>query len=333
VRVAVDAMGGDFAPQATVDGTIQAAAAYPHIKEFILVGDESAIRAILGKNHDPRIIVRHASEVIGMNEAPATAIRRKKDSSVGRAAEMVKAGEADAMFSAGNTGAAVTAAKLRMRSLPGADRPAIATVMPTRSNPCMMLDAGANPDSTAHMLCQYAVMGTVYSQVIFGVKNPRVGLLSIGEEDGKGNEITKEAFKLLEKSNLNFVGNVESKDMFQGKVDVVSCDGFVGNVVLKTSEAVASVVKLWLKESLTRNIIRRMAAGILSNAFKEFKSKVDPHSYGGAPLLGCNGICIIGHGSSSAFGVMNGIRVAADAVQHDINHLIIEGLQELEQVK
>ncbi|MBN2163290.1 MAG: phosphate acyltransferase PlsX [Pontiellaceae bacterium] len=325
MRISIDAMGGDFAPQEIVAGTLQAAAELKGIEKLFLVGDESAIQAELAKHKGeiPSCIeVVHASEVVGMGESPATAIRRKKDSSIARAVEMVKDGRADAIFSAGNTGAAVAAATLKLRTLQGVDRPAIATVMPTSKEPFVLLDAGANPDSTPEMLLQYAVMGGIYSREILGVANPSIGLLSIGEEEGKGNESTKKTFSLLNQSNLNFIGNVESRDLFGAKVNVAVCDGFVGNVVLKTSEAVAKMISSWLKRMFSANLLRKLGAVLAMGVFKEIKTHADPASYGGAPLLGANGVVIIGHGSSNAFATFNGIRVASEAIDHDVNHLI-----------
>ncbi len=325
MRISIDAMGGDFAPQEIVAGTLQAAETLKGIEKLYLVGDETAIKAELAKHrkHIPSCIeVVHCTEVVGMGESPAVAIRRKKDSSIARSIDLVKEGKADAIFSAGNTGAAVAGATLKLRTLTGVDRPAIATVMPTSKQPFVLLDAGANPDSTPEMLLQYAVMGSIYSREILGVANPSIGLLSIGEEEGKGNESTKKTFSLLNQSNLNFVGNVESRDLFGAKVNVAVCDGFVGNVVLKTTEAVAKMISSWLKRMFRANLVRKLGALLAMGVFKEIKSHADPASYGGAPLLGANGVVIIGHGSSSAFATFNGIRVAAEAIDHDVNHLI-----------
>jgi len=325
MRISIDAMGGDYAPQEIVAGTLQAADTLKGIEKLYLVGDETAIKAELAKHKGtvPACIeIVHCSEVVGMGESPATAIRRKKDSSIARAVEMVKDGKADAIFSAGNTGAAVAAATLKLRTLEGVDRPAIATVMPTSKDPFVLLDAGANPDSTPEMLLQYAVMGSIYSREILGVANPSIGLLSIGEEEGKGNESTKKTFSLLNQSHLNFIGNVESRDLFGAKVSVAVCDGFVGNVVLKTSEAVAKMISNWLKRMFRANLVRKLGAVLAMGVFKEIKSHADPSSYGGAPLLGANGVVIIGHGSSNAFATFNAIRVASEAIDHDVNHLI-----------
>ena len=325
MRISIDAMGGDYAPREIVEGTLRAAKELSGIGTLFLVGDEAAIRAELSKHKGPVpkcIEIVHASEVVEMGESPAIAIRRKKDSSIARAIELVKDGKADAIFSAGNTGAAVAAATLKLRTLEGVARPAIATVMPTPKKPFVLLDAGANPDSTPEMLQQYAVMGSIYAREILGISNLGVGLLSIGEEAAKGNEITKKTFGLLEESKINFIGNVESRDLFGGKVDVAVCDGFVGNVVLKTSEAVAWMIGDWLKTMFKANPLRILGALLSKGVFNEMKSHADPSSYGGAPLLGANGVVIIGHGSSNALATFNGIRVASEAIDHDVNHLI-----------
>jgi len=325
MRISIDAMGGDFAPREIVAGTLQAATRLQGVSKLFLVGDESAIQVELKKHKGkiPECIeIIHASQVVEMGESPAVAIRRKKDSSIARSVELVKAGKADAIFSAGNTGAAVAAATLKLRTLEGVARPVIATVMPTPDQPFVLLDAGANPDSTPEMLQQYAVMGSIYSREILGVKNPSVGLLSIGEEAAKGNETTKKTFGLLEQTDLNFIGNVESGDLYGGRVSVAVCDGFVGNVVLKTSEAVARMIANWLKTMFKANPLRILGALLSRGVFKEMKSHADPSSYGGAPLLGANGVVIIGHGSSNAVATFNGIRVATEAINHDVNHLI-----------
>jgi len=335
MRISIDAMGGDYAPQEIVAGTLEAARKLKGLEKLFLVGDEGAIKAELAKHQGtvPACIeIVHCTEVVEMGESPAVAIRRKKDSSIARAIELVKDGRADAVFSAGNTGAAVAAATLKLRTLKGVDRPAIATVMPTSKDPFVLLDAGANPDSTPEMLQQYAVMGSIYSREILGVAEPTVGLLSIGEEAAKGNEMTKKSFRLLEESHLNFIGNVESRDLFGAKVNVAVCDGFVGNVVLKTSEAVAKMISNWLKSMFRRNPVRMLGALLSRGVFKEIRQHGDPSSYGGAPLLGANGVVIIGHGSSNAFATYNGIRVAAEAIDHDVNHLIEAEIQRMNAV-
>lgn len=325
-------MGGDYAPREIVAGSVEAAKAFSHITKIFLVGDEDAVRRELERFADvpANIEIVHASQVVGMEETPAVAIRRKKDSSISRAVDLVKEGKADAVFSAGNTGAAVAATTLKLRTLEGIDRPGIATVFPTPTKPFVLIDAGATTDCTPRILVQFAVMGMVYSREILKVANPRIGLLSIGEEDSKGNEATKEAFRILEKSGLNFAGNVESHDLFAGEVDVVVCDGFVGNVVLKTSESVAHTIGHWLKEECSKNPLRILGALLARGAFCTIKQRSDPAVYGGAPLLGINGTCIIGHGSSSAFAARNGIRVAAESVQYQVNHLIAAEAQKIQ---
>lgn len=331
MRITVDAMGGDFAPREIVRGSLDALRITPEIDRLFLVGDETAVSAELKElgGCPDRVEIRHASEVVEMGEAPATAIRRKKDSSINRAIEMVKNGEASAVFSAGSTGAAVAGAHLRLRTLPGVERPAIATMMPTQDKPFVLLDAGANAECTPRMLLQFAAMGSIYIREIFGRKNPKIGLLNIGGEAAKGNDMSKAAHALLEKSPLNFIGNVESGDCFAGNVDVAVCDGFTGNVVLKTSEGVAQAVGHWFKEEFTRNPMHMMAAVMLSRGIGRIKKRCDPAVSGGAPLLGTRGAVIIGHGSSSSHAACNAVRVAANWVSHDINQLIQDAVKEM----
>ena len=326
VRIAVDAMGGDFAPREIVRGTVEAATKISSLEKVYLVGDEGRIRAE-APSIPPNIEIVHATEVVSMEEPPVSAVRRKKDSSIGRAVDLVRAGDADAVFSAGNTGAAVAATTLKLRMLEGVDRPAIAAVFPTPDKPFVLMDAGATPDCTAKMLVQFALMGSIYSSEILNIDNPRVGLMNIGEEDAKGNETTKEAFGLLEKTVLNFVGNVESRDPWAGRVDVVVCDGFVGNVVLKTSESVAKALAKWVKDEINRSLVYKFGAFIMRGAFERIRAKTDPAVHGGAPLLGVNGICAIGHGSSNACAVYNGIRVAGESVGHELNPKIVAELK------
>lgn len=330
MRVAVDAMGGDHAPKEVVAGAVMAAE-LPAITELILVGDEQAIRRELegGRGDQSKIRVRHAAQVVEMGEAPAQAVRRKRDSSIGVAVDLVKQGEADAVMSAGNTGAAVAASTLKLRTLEGIDRAAIATVMPTKKTPVVLLDAGANIDCTPLHLCQFALMGSVYSKSILGREQPVVGLLSIGGEAGKGNEVTKKTYTDLEASELNFRGNVEGRDMFEGDTDVVVCDGFVGNIVLKTSESAAQVITSWLKRELKANPFRMAATLMLRGVFKTLKKRLDPEMYGGAPLLGVNGVCIIAHGGSSRRAIYHAIRVASEAVTHKVNDEIVNGIKDL----
>jgi glycerol-3-phosphate acyltransferase PlsX len=324
MRIAVDAMGGDHAPREIVRGAVKAANELSGVTQIVLVGDQSAVEKELracGAVHH-KVKVRHASEVVGMDEAPALAVRRKKDSSISRAVDLLKAGETDAVLSAGNTGAIVVAATLKLRTLKGVDRPALAAVMPALDRPFILIDAGANVDCSPDLLLQFAVMGSVYSRLILGTQNPVVGLLGIGVEDTKGNEMTKEAFGLLKASGLNFRGNVEGHDLFHGDIDVVVGDGFAGNLVLKTSEATARAIAHWMKVEFKASLVRLVGVSLLRNALRAMKSKMDPEMYGGAPLLGVNGICIKTHGSSSAKAVYHGIRVAMESAHRHLNQEI-----------
>lgn len=331
MRIAVDAMGGDFAPQAIVAGTLQALGECPDIEQVFLVGDEAAIQAEVARHGGAtqRVAIRHASEVIGMGDSPATAVRRKKDSSINRAMDLVKSGEAAAVFAAGNTGAAVAAATLKLRTLEGVRRPGIAVAMPTvNDKPVVVIDGGATTDCTPEILMQFAIMGSTYSQKIIGRPEPQVGVMSVGTEEAKGNMLSKETFELLDQAPIQFVGNIEGHDIFQGQVDVVVCDGFTGNVILKTSESAAHAIGAWLKRELTKNFIRVLGTLLIRGGLRTLKEKISQNTYGGAPLLGVNGICIIGHGSSDAVAVKNGIRQARDAVKQRVNEAILTGLRQ-----
>jgi glycerol-3-phosphate acyltransferase PlsX len=324
MRIAVDAMGGDYAPREIVKGAVEAVRDLGGIARVLLVGDQSSIEKELKTcgGCPAKIEIRHASEVVGMEEAPAQAVRRKKDSSISRAIDLLKSGEADAVLSAGNTGALVVAATLKMRTLKGVDRPALAAVMPALNRPFILIDAGANPDCGPGLLLQFAVMGSVYSRLILGAANPVVGLLGIGVEDSKGNEMTKETFGILKASGLNFRGNIEGHDLFHGDTDVVVVDGFSGNLVLKTSEATARAIGHWMREEFKANPVRLLGVALLRGALRATKAKMDPESYGGAPLLGVNGICIKTHGSSSATAIYHGMRVAVESAHRHLNQEI-----------
>ncbi|MBI4026000.1 MAG: phosphate acyltransferase PlsX [Verrucomicrobia bacterium] len=329
MRIAVDAMGGDYAPAAIVEGAVSALRHYKDIEELFLVGDETTVRAECARHGriDPRITFVHASQIVSMSDSAVEGVRRKKDSSVSRAVDLVKEGRASAIVSAGHTGAAVAATTIKLRLLEGVDRPGIATVMPTEHNLFVLIDAGANIEAKPIHLLQYGVMGSLYSRHVLGYQNPRVGLMSIGEEDVKGNDLTKETFKLLERSTLNFVGNVEGNDVFEGNVEVIVCDGFVGNVVLKTAESLANALFHWLKTEVTRTLIRKAGGMLVQNAFRAIRRKTDYAEYGGAPLLGINGVCIIGHGSSSPKAVCNAIRVARESITNQLPHHIVEAMR------
>jgi glycerol-3-phosphate acyltransferase PlsX len=327
MRIAIDAMGGDFAPREIVRGGVEAAAKLKGVGSVILVGVESAIREELqrwGGGDDQRIRIVHASENVGMDESPAVAVRRKKDASINRCMELLKNGEADAVVAAGNSGAVVAAAVFNLGRIKGVARPAIATILPTRNRPLLLLDAGANMDCEEQWLAQFAIMGSVYSQAVLHQSTPVVGLLSIGTEDTKGNEVTKKAFGLLKRAGLNFRGNVEGHDLFIGQTDVVVCDGFVGNVVLKTTESVAHAIGFWMKQEFFRHPIRVLGAMLLKGALTAMKHRMDPEVYGGAPLLGVPGNVIITHGASTHRAIYHAVRVAASAAQHNVCGTIAE---------
>jgi glycerol-3-phosphate acyltransferase PlsX len=330
MKIALDAMGGDYAPQAAIRGAKEALESYPCVR-LIIVGKTDVLDPLLAENglkgHE-RVEIVHAEETVLMSDASTVAIKSKKDSSITVAATLVKEGRAEAVVSAGHTGAAVAATTVKMRLLDGVDRPAIAAIMPSEKGPFILIDAGANIDSKPVNLIQFAVMGDIYAQTVLGMKNPRVGLLSIGEEDSKGNELTKEVFKKLSEMPMNFIGNVEGKVIFQRYADVVVCDGFVGNVLLKASESLAKATMYWIKEAFSRNTYRIAGAILAKEAFKELKEIGDYEEYGGAPLLGVNGVCIIGHGSSSPKAFKNAIRVADEFVKVKLNSRICEKLVE-----
>ena len=324
-------MGGDFAPHEIVAGALQAATSLTGIDLIILVGDEGVLKReckVFGQLPSGIEIV-HASETIGMEEVPVNAVRHKKDSSINRAIDLIKKDRAQAMISAGNTGAVVVAATLKLRTLQGVERPAIAAMMPTPDKPFVLIDAGANTDCSPKMLMQFAAMGHVYAREILSQPNPVVGLMSVGTEASKGNEITKEVFRLLSASGLNFKGNIEGHDLFKGNIDVAVCDGFVGNVILKTSESVGYAVGTWLKREFVSNPIRILGTLCLKGVLNKMKRTMDSEMYGGAPLLGVRGVCIICHGSSSARAIFNAIRVARDSVNQQINDMIIKTVGDL----
>jgi glycerol-3-phosphate acyltransferase PlsX len=327
IRIALDAMGGDRGPDVNVEGAVLAA------REFgtavTLVGVEGEIERHL-RRHETRglpLTVRHAPEVVEMGESPTAAVRRKKHSSIRIGLELVKRGEADAFVSAGNTGAVMATALVVLGPLPGVERPAIAVVVPTLTGHAVLLDAGANVDSKARHLAQFAIMGNVYARDFLGLARPRVGLLSIGEEESKGNELTKEAFKELEdETSLNFVGNVEGRDVFNGTTDVIVCDGFIGNVALKISESVLDAMFTLLREELGKDLRGKLGGLLLRSGFRRFKRRVDPWEYGGAPLLGVNGVCVIGHGRSTGRAIKNALRAAGESVANKVIAHIREGI-------
>ncbi|MBI4683925.1 MAG: phosphate acyltransferase PlsX [Nitrospirae bacterium] len=327
MRIALDAMGGDYAPAVTVEGAIETIREYDNL-EIILFGDASQLKKELkGKKYPAdRIHIRHASQTIGMHESPVTALRKKKDSSIRRAVDAVKNNEADAVVSAGNSGVAMASALFILGTSKGVYRPAIAAIMPTLKGSFILIDAGANVDCNAENLLQFALMGSSYSRTIFGRPEPKVALLSIGEEDTKGNELTREAFKLIKNTNLNFIGNIEGKDIFMGEADVVVCDGFIGNVVLKTSEGLADVIMKMLKREITGLSTGRVGYLLMKPALKNFRKKTDYAEYGGAPLLGINGTCIISHGRSTARAIRNAVKVAMEFSENKVHEIISEDI-------
>ena len=331
MKIAVDAMGGDFAPRNIVAGAVEALREQSHITRLFLVGDTARIEAELSKlsPRDPRLTIVQASEVIAMDDPPVQAVRRKKDSSMCRAIDLVKRGEADAILSAGNTGALLTAAHLKLRTLEGVDRPGLACLIPAPGNAFVLMDAGANLEPHPINLVQYAVMGSLYSQQIVGYKEPRIAVFSLGTEEMKGNELTLEAHRLLKKTDLNFIGNIDGHDLFGNVADVIIADAFVGNAVLKACESTARVITHWLKDEIKKNPLRMLGALLAIGAVKSLKRKLDPDEYGGALLLGINGICIKAHGASSAKAIKNALRIAVECVEGQFNEHIVEEIKKL----
>lgn len=325
MKLAVDAMGGDHAPQNIVAGSVFALRDNPAITRLFLVGDESRVNAELKKLNadDARIQVVHTTEVIAMDDHPVQAVRRKKDSSMCRAIDLVKRGEANAIISAGNTGALLTASHLKLRTLEGVDRPGLAALIPAPENVFVLMDAGANLEPHPSNLVQYALMGSMYSKQILGYANPRVAVLSIGTEEMKGNELTLEAYRLLKQTDLNFIGNIDGHDLFSNIADVIVTDAFVGNAVLKACESTARLISRWLRQEISKNPVRMLGGLLAGGAFKALKRKADPDEYGGAVLLGINGICIKAHGASSPNAVKNAIRVATEFVEGQFNEHIV----------
>jgi glycerol-3-phosphate acyltransferase PlsX len=329
--IALDAMGSDRAPKPEIEGAIHAARQYG--VRVLLIGPEAVLKAELDRHHSAArlpIEIVHASEYITM-EDKVEAIRAKRDSSMRVGLRMVREGQASGFVTAGNTGAAMATAKVVLGAVPGVDRPALAAVFPTApGNPAMLLDVGANVDCTPQNLEQFAVMGDVYFRAMFSkgpaAPRPRVGLLSIGEEESKGNELVRETFARLKKTPLNFVGNVEGKEIFAGDVDVIVCDGFIGNVALKVSESVAQHIGGMLKKALTSTLSAQVGAIFSRSAFQEFKKQIDYSEYGGAPLLGVRGVTVIGHGRSNANAIKNAIRVATELVRNKVDEKIEEEL-------
>jgi len=339
IRIAIDAMGGDNAPKVLVEGAVEAVNAYDDV-EIVLVGERTSVSscldAELGKSDasggrgdgservwfDNRISLVHADETIGMDESPARAIRRKKNASVVVANRLCKSGKVSAVIAAGSTGAAMASSLLQMGRLKGVQRPAIMSVFPSKKNTICVIDVGANVDCKSEHLYQFGVMASIYMKQVLGYEKPRVGLLSIGEERKKGNELTIEAYGLFEKSDLNFIGNIEGRDVFEGIADVVVCDGFVGNVLLKFGESMFGFVTYMLKRHINGRPLRKTAALMMKPVFRDIRKDMSPENYGGAPLLGVDGISIICHGNSSARAVRNAVKVARQLVIEGVNEKI-----------
>lgn len=338
MRIAIDAMGGDNAPKSAVEGAVLA------VKEYgisaCLVGIKDEINKYLSDEDrkDSRISVIEASEVINNNDAPVTAIKQKKDSSMVVGLKLVKDGTCDAFLSAGSTGAFLAGSLLKVGRIKGIDRPALSPLIPTTKGSCMIIDAGANMDTKPKNLQQFAVMGSIYMEKVMGIKNPKVGLLNIGTEEGKGNELTKESFELLKKLDVSFVGNVEARDIIEGVCDVCVCDGFAGNVLLKNTEGVAQAIFDILKGIFMESTLSKLAALVLKKGLKEFKNRFDYKEYGGAPFLGIDGIMIKAHGSSDAKAVKNAVRQAKllydnkclDIISEEISKLGADSIEDAE---
>ncbi len=323
MKIALDAMGGDFAPRNMIAGAKMAMAELGRIETLFLTGDEERLRKEMKELnfHDPRVEIIHCTEVVEMTDSAVKSLRQKKDSSVAVATELVKSGRAQAVVSAGHTGAAVAAAMVKLRTLKGIERAAIGSPMPNlQSGVCLLIDAGASVDSRPQHLFQQAVMGSVYMKHVFGIPNPVVGLMSNGEEEGKGNELTKEVFEMLRAAKgLNFKGNIEGRDLCNSPVHVAVCDGFVGNILLKGSEGAAKAVGTLMKQALTASPWRKMLAAMLRPALRSAADRMNYEHHGGSPLLGVNGVSIIAHGSSSPLAMKNALRVATETIQSNVN--------------
>ncbi len=326
--IAVDAMGGDYPVTVPVEGAVQAVNDYGI--EVILVGKQTEIEAELEKYHyDPqKLLIKDCSEVVEMDESPALALRQKKDSSIRVALDLHKDKKADAVVSVGHTGAAMATAKFVLKAINHIDRPALATVMPSLKKPFVILDLGANTDCKSEYLLQFALMGDAYTRLLFDTKSPRISLLNNGEEEGKGNTIVKEAYDLLKESTLNFVGNIEGKAMFQGKIDVIVCDGFVGNIALKVAEGTSDFIQAILREEISKSWLAKSSFLGLRKTFQALKNRTDYKQWGGAPLLGVRGVVIIGHGNSNAKTIKGAIKHAQECVNLGLSEMISKEVNE-----
>jgi glycerol-3-phosphate acyltransferase PlsX len=329
MRIVVDVMGGDHGCGVVIEGVKRALEVDQKISALFLVGQQDQIQQALHATglRDARVQIVHASEVMTMEDKPTVALRKKKDSSMARAIELVADGKADAVISLGNTGGILALSTLRLRPLPGVDRAGIATIMPAPDNDFILLDAGANTECKPIHLLQYAVMGSIYSRTVLGYSKPRVALLSNGTEEGKGNDLTREAYQLCKQIDINFIGYIEGHGLFANAADVVICDGFIGNIVLKTCESLALGMVSMLKRELSRNPKRQLGAYLAQNALRAIKRRMDPEAYGGAPLLGLNGTVMKAHGSAREKAIMNAIRITMDTLQHQVTQVIAKEIQ------
>jgi len=329
ITIAVDGMGSDNSPVSEIEGVVASAKTW-NIK-IILVGKESVLRPLLNEagGGSLPVEIRNADEVVAMDEPPTAALRKKKNSSIRIAADLVRNGEAVGLVSAGNTGAVMATSKMVFGMVQGVDRPALATVLPTLSGYSVMLDVGANVACKPQHLVQFAVMGHLFSRKIVGIASPRVGLMSVGEEESKGNDLVKEVHQTLKRVNLNFIGNIEGRDIYNGRADVIVCDGFTGNVALKTSEGLIEAILKLMKEELTKNMQARLGAALSRQAFRRLKKRLDYSEYGGAPLLGLRGASIICHGRSNGNAIKNAIRVAKDFAENQVNDMLAAELSRI----
>ena len=324
MRIVIDAMGGDHGCGVIVSGVRNALETWESITSITIVGRREALEPFLEGSDDSRIRIEHAEEVLNMDDRPTDAIRRKRNCSIAKGVDLMHSGEGDVFISPGNTGGVVTFSTVKLGRLPGVDRPGIATVLPTARNRFVMIDSGANIDCKPRHLAHYAIMGSILSEEVLGRKLPRVGIMSVGTEPGKGNALTLEAYRICRSLDINFIGNIEGHDLFRGEVDVVVTDGFVGNIVLKTSESLATNLFGWIRTELTANPLRALGAMLARGGFRKIRSRMDPDNYGGAHLLGLRGNVIIAHGSANARSIRNAIHLATETVNHCINRRIVD---------
>ena len=326
MKIAVDVMGGDLGCEVVIDGLMQALKKCQQIEKIQIVGDEVEISQSLERlnNIESRFQIIHTSEVLSMEDKPVEGLRKKKNCSLAVAMDLVKTGKSDAIISPGNTGGVVAAAAIKLRTLSGIDRPGIAAVLPSKHKKFILLDAGANVEGKPKHLMHYAIMGNIYAREVLGIADPNIGLMSVGTEESKGNELTQETLRLCKGLDLNFIGNIEGHDLFSDELDVVVTNGFVGNVVLKSCEQLAGVMMGWLKDELSAGLIPKVGALLSQKALRSLKKRVDPDNVGGAPLLGVNGTVTIAHGSASSLAIYNAICNTVEAVDHNINKLIID---------